>query len=197
MDKTKLKVCCRCGEEKELSQFCKRGNPCKKCISDYNSKYFSNNKERIVSSRAPYLANYYLQHKSEICHARVNYRITHKKEINSYKSTYFKQRRKNDPLFRLKRQLHSLLGNSFRNRKYKKRFKTYFLIGLDYELLKNHLEYTWFRNYGTEYCGQRVEIDHVIPCSSAKTEEDLIRLHHWTNLQYLTPEDNLKKGNRH
>lgn len=38
-------------------------------------------------------------------------------------------------------------------------------------------------------------IDHIIPCSSAKSKEELVKLQHYTNLQYLTKEDNLKKSN--
>ena len=39
-------------------------------------------------------------------------------------------------------------------------------------------------------------IDHIVPLSSANTEEELIRLCHYTNLQPLWAEDNLKKGGK-
>jgi hypothetical protein len=39
-------------------------------------------------------------------------------------------------------------------------------------------------------------IDHVIPLSSAKTEEEVYKLCHYTNLQPLWAEDNLKKGSK-
>lgn len=41
-----------------------------------------------------------------------------------------------------------------------------------------------------------IHIDHVIPISTAKTEEDVIRLSHYTNLQPLWAIDNLKKGSK-
>lgn len=39
-------------------------------------------------------------------------------------------------------------------------------------------------------------IDHVIPLSSAKTTDDIIRLWHYTNLQPLWAEDNIRKSNK-
>jgi hypothetical protein len=39
-------------------------------------------------------------------------------------------------------------------------------------------------------------IDHKIPLSSAKTEEEAYQLCHYTNLQPLWAEDNLKKSNK-
>ena len=63
------------------------------------------------------------------------------------------------------------------------------------EFLKEHLESQFIDGMGWD---NRVEwhIDHIIPLSSAKTEDELYRLCHYTNLQPLWAEDNLKKGNK-
>ena len=38
--------------------------------------------------------------------------------------------------------------------------------------------------------------DHIIPISSAQTEEEVIKLNHYTNFQPLWAEDNLRKSNK-
>jgi hypothetical protein len=39
-------------------------------------------------------------------------------------------------------------------------------------------------------------LDHIIPLATATTEEDVIRLNHYTNFQPLWADDNLKKSNK-
>ena len=59
----------------------------------------------------------------------------------------------------------------------------------------NYLLQTFKDNYGYEYNGiEKVHIDHIIPLATAKTEEDVIKLCHYSNLQLLKAKDNLKKG---
>ena len=40
------------------------------------------------------------------------------------------------------------------------------------------------------------QINHIIPVSSAKTEEEMIKLNHYLNLQPLWESDNIRKGNK-
>jgi hypothetical protein len=39
-------------------------------------------------------------------------------------------------------------------------------------------------------------IDHIVPLSSAKTEDEVYGLCHYTNLQPLWAKDNLQKSNK-
>jgi hypothetical protein len=40
-------------------------------------------------------------------------------------------------------------------------------------------------------------LDHIIPLYEAKTEEEILKLNHYTNLQPLWAEDNLKKNRKY
>ena len=101
-------------------------------------------------------------------------------------------RKKTDDLFKLTSIIRNLIYNSFRSKGYSKKSKTCEILGCSYEDFKIYLEskfenwmnwenkslYNGDFNYGWD-------IDHIIPLSSAKTEEDLIKLNHYLNLQPL------------
>lgn len=67
--------------------------------------------------------------------------------------------------------------------------------GCSPEFLKEHLERQFVEGMTWENRNEW-HIDHIIPLSSAKTEDELYELCHYTNLQPLWAEDNLKKSNK-
>lgn len=70
------------------------------------------------------------------------------------------------------------------------------MIGCDFQTLEIHLIQTALKNYGMWLDCNEYHIDHIVPISSATSEDELIKLSHYTNLQYLTPYDNLSKSDR-
>ena len=85
----------------------------------------------------------------------------------------------------------------FKKNKYKKNSKTHNIIGCDYDFFVNYLLKTFKNNYGYEYNNdENVQIDHIIPLSTANSVEEVIKLNHYTNLQLLKEEDNRKKSNK-
>jgi hypothetical protein len=79
----------------------------------------------------------------------------------------------------------------------KKDRKTFDIIGCTTQFLKEHLENQFVGDMNWNNHGLfGWHIDHIIPLSSAKTEEELYKLCHYSNLQPLWAEDNLKKSNK-
>jgi hypothetical protein len=76
-----------------------------------------------------------------------------------------------------------------------KRNKTFNIVGCSPQFLKEHLENQFIDGMDWDNRGEW-HIDHIIPLSSAKTEDELYKLCHYTNLQPLWAEDNLKKSNK-
>jgi len=50
---------------------------------------------------------------------------------------------------------------------------------------------TW-ENYGTYWT-----IDHMVPISTGKNEEEIFKLNHFSNLKPLLTEENIAKGAKH
>ena len=76
-----------------------------------------------------------------------------------------------------------------------KKNKTFEIVGCSPQFLKEHLEKQFVDGMTWENRSEW-HIDHKIPLSSAKTEEELYKLCHYTNLQPLWAEENLKKSNK-
>jgi hypothetical protein len=100
-----------------------------------------------------------------------------------------------DPFFRFKYKLRTLIRNSIRSRGFSKKSKTFQIIGCSFEEAISHFQSKFtegmtLANHGLWH------IDHIIPMSTAKTEEEAIRLNHISNLQPLWADDNLSKSDK-
>ena len=86
---------------------------------------------------------------------------------------------------------------SFRRRGLQKKGKTEEIVGCDFKMFNDYLLNTFKNNYGYEYDGkEEVHVDHIIPLATATTEEEIIKLCHYTNLQLLKAKDNLDKKDK-
>lgn len=106
-----------------------------------------------------------------------------------------KQRRKNDPMFTMVKRLRKRLRESVLNKHEIRDKKLREILGCSYEELLVHLESKFLENMSWENMNLW-HIDHIIPLASAKSLEDVYRLNHYTNLQPLWAEDNLRKNAR-
>lgn len=102
----------------------------------------------------------------------------------------------NDELFSFKCKIRNNIKNSLKAKKYSKNTFCDNIVGLSLEETWDYLKQTRKNNYGIEYNGEPYHIDHIKPLATAKTEEEVIKLCHYTNLQLLKPIDNIKKSNK-
>lgn len=198
-----MKTCTKCKIEKETTNFTieKRSkdglrSSCKECSKEYNLA----NKERIKEYR---LANkerikeYKLDNKERIKQYAKQYLVENKEKKYKYTVLYAKRKRKEDPIYRFNKNTRALIYKSFKrgDNDFKKNDNTENILGCSIEEFKLHLEKQFtdgmtIGNHGDWH------LDHIIPISSAKTEEEVIKLNHYTNFQPLWAIDNIKKGNK-
>jgi hypothetical protein len=204
------KNCTKCKENKNSSEFYKRKSSkdglsfsCKKCQLEQKKIYHSINKDKEnEKSRLYYELNkeeelkkrkkYYQENKENIIIVKKKYAENNKDKTREMKIKYYKEKRKNDTFWKLKENIRVLIYCSLYHRNFSKKSKTIEILGCSYEEFKIYMEnkfepwMTW-ENKGL-YNGELNygwDIDHIIPISSAETEEDIIKLNHYTNLQPL------------
>jgi hypothetical protein len=110
------------------------------------------------------------------------------------KVQYNRKKLDTDPFFRFKSRIRTAVRASFsRTRKGKKATKTEQILGCSSEFFKTYIEGKF--SEGMSWDNMNLwHLDHIIPLAEAKTEEDVIKLCHYTNFQPLWAEDNIRKG---
>lgn len=187
-----MKTCSKCGETKELSEFSKAKSRkdglhpyCKACRRAYNKA----NKDKIAERNRAY----YQENKEKLSEQHSAYYQANKEKIAEKQRAYTRKRRAEDPAYamlcRLRCRLHHALKGSL------KPANTMELVGCSPEELKAHIESQFVEGMSWE---NRAEwhLDHIRPVASFQDPADP-RCWHWSNLQPLWAEDNIRKGDRY
>jgi hypothetical protein len=167
-------------------------------------KYIEKNKDKIRETNKLRMRKIRAENKEKFRQYNREYRQKNKNKIRKREIEYQetrnarqKERMENDIIFKFKRQTRDVIRQSFKRGKYIKEEKTEKIIGCTYMQFIEHLLKTFKNNYGYEWNKkEQVHIDHIIPLSTAKSKEEIIKLCHYTNLQLLKAKDNLRKSNR-
>jgi hypothetical protein len=203
-----MKKCRKCFIEHPINSFPKGRAQCSSCRKKANAEWRENNKRYIkkkdkekwikFKSNPENLKkrkDWYLKNKETILKGKKDYYESNKASILEAHKKYERKKLKTDPLFRFQKNIRRRVLAAFKNSY--KIDTTKNLIGCSWQELREHLEkqfkegMTW-ENYGEWH------IDHIIPLSlfDLSKEEAVKKAIHFSNLQPLWAEDNLKKGNR-
>ena len=213
----KKKICSKCNIEKDVCEFNKRKdskdghrNECKICWylknqdyikkhsqkkQEYNNKWFSKNTD--------YYKKYYkknekkfLEHRIKFTNLNPEYNKKYYFNNKTYYSDYVMFRYNNDSLYKLSHNIRNRIRTFIKSKNITKNNPTFNIVGCTPEYLKEHIEKQFKEGMSWELMGKHIHIDHIIPLSSAKTEEEIYNLCHYTNLQPLWAEDNLRKSDK-
>lgn len=159
----------------------------KKAKRLYDKAFYDANKQALKDKRELYLLD-----NEATKTTKKNWYEANKTDIIKQQTEYKKTRRTTDFVFSLTQTIRTLISMSFKYNNVRKSCKTVDILGCSFAEFKLHIEskfepwmnwdnkglYNGTINYGWD-------IDHIIPLSTAITEEDIIRLNHWSNLQPL------------
>lgn len=212
------KICRVCGFAGDSCLFPKKENRCKSCLKEYKRIYRKNNIEKINAYRetnkkrikiqrkeyrhknaeiiAAYDTLYRVKNKEHILKQKKFYAKNNREKINRYEKVYVNRRRLMDPVYKLRCLLRTRLGHAIRNKA--KTGSAVTDLKIDVNVLLVYLNLDCLYKYGIPYTKNEhlFHIDHIKPlCSFDLTNRDeYIKAVHWSNLQVLTIEDNLRKG---
>ena len=201
---TKDKLHCSCKECDKKKYFENRERNIvnmmnyKKNNSEKLQEYYLQNQENYREYRKSkkdltkvYMKEYYLNNLEK----RKKYLESTKQERNLKRNISEKKRRNFDFLFKLKIYVRNRVGFYLKKNTVTKRNNTFKIVGCSPQELKIYLEKKFIDGMSWNNQGEW-HIDHIIPLSSAKTEEELHKLCHFTNLQPMWAIDNIKKGSK-
>jgi hypothetical protein len=201
------KKCGKCFIYKKLTDFGTRkgskdgfNNVCKICKKIRGKKYYEDNKEKSLMTMKKYLdknkekkklydKEYRIKNKERRDINRKKYNENNRDKLNQW----YRNKKETDILFKLNHTMRNRIRNFLKIKNWDKQKSTYDMIGCSPEFLKEHLEKQFKDTMSWENKGEW-HIDHIIPLSSAKTEDELYEICHYTNLQPLWANENLKKG---
>jgi hypothetical protein len=220
------KICSNCKEDKDVCEFGKSNrtksglrSECKVCRKqmelkykekrqEYYKKYYILNREKKINYQKIYYNDnlseilnyhktYYNNNLEKIKNYSKHYRLSNLEKIKNYSKKYDNEKYNSDFLYRLKKNIRHRIKFFLKIKNIKKNNKTFDIVGCTPEFLREYIEKQFkngmsWDNYG--FYGWH--IDHIIPLSSGNTEEEVYKLCHYTNLQPLWAEDNLKKSNK-
>ena len=211
-----MKKCIKCHIEKKYLDFSKNkskkdghNNMCKYCFSEYSKKYQQTQQriEYLKSDKRKELQResakrFHNTEKRKLY--LIEYNEKNKERQREWKRNYTLNRRHNDDLFRFKTTLRSNILCAFKKSNNKKLSKTAEILGCSLDEFKNYIETKFelwmnWSNFGMkkDELNRSWELDHIIPLVTAKTEEEVIKLNHYTNFQPLCSKINrgVKGGN--
>jgi len=187
-----IKWCYDCKQEKSILDFFKNkrhkdglSSQCKICKNKYSSEYRLKNLKLF----SEYSKKWRETHERN----KEYYDVYNKKYHQEVTKSKRKERLKTDIFYKLKVTLRSRTYLAFKVKNWKKTSPYYDILGADYETIKLYLENKFTEGMSWENHGLW-HIDHIIPIKSANNEKELYDICHYTNLQPLWAEDNLKKS---
>lgn len=126
-------------------------------------------------------------------------------KIKKIKLKEEKNRKKNNPIFKMSCNIRSSIYNSLKNNSIKKSIRTEEILGCSFEQFKLYIELQFlpwmnWNNHGKykkDVFNYGWDLDHIVPVSSAKTKEELLKRYHYTNYQPLCVQINrfIKRDN--
>jgi hypothetical protein len=157
-------------------------------VLERQTQYRLNNPDRVKIAKAKWI----LSNPEKNKESKIKYVKNNPDKIRLSVKTSVNKRKEIDILFKIKCKLKMIVCNAVKRNGYLKKSNSVDILGCSYIELIDYLESKWepwmtWDNKGLYNGAEKYgwDVDHIIPLSSAKTEDELLKLCHYTNLQPL------------
>jgi hypothetical protein len=220
-----IRKCRKCAEIKPYSEFRKEKNRkfgirhiCKECnnirikklreknpekVREHEKKWREKNPEKVKEKNKRWMKknpekakekNKIWREKNPEKRNLINRRYLNK-NLNQIMERRKKRMDKN-PEYKLRILMSYRLSKMFKQKKLAKNSKTLEILGTSFNNFKCYLESQFNDGMTWENHGKVWQIDHKVPVSYGKNEEEICKLNHYTNLQPLFTLENQKKSDK-
>ena len=149
-----------------------------------NPEAFKERKERYINS-----------HLEQVKESRTRYKTENRQKCTDYE----RNKRHSDPVYRFRTSFRCLIRGYARKKGYTGTKQIWEMVGCDFDTFLAYIQSQFeegmtLENYGHgEGCWN---IDHIVPISTAETDEDIERLNHYSNLRPMWSKDNYRKSRK-
>ena len=159
-----------------------------KCQATSN-EWKKENRDRVNQ----YAKDYRQENLPHVKEALKRWREKNRDHVSAYSLERFKWKYQNDPSFRLKHNIGCLIRIAIVKKGFAKTSRTHEVLGCGYEFFKAHIERQFLKGMSWEN-RDSWHLDHITPIATAKTEDEVLALNHFSNLRPMWAKDNLSKG---
>ena len=194
---------------------------CRSCVSIVNKQYRETHRDRLSKRRKEAatrdiaknrerariyrqknrdmvlakMRDWYHQNKDALSVKARLYRLENRERLQKQKRIYRRGRAEVDHVYAMKVRISGLIAVSLRCRNYTKKSRTHQILGCSYDFFVRHLEKQFMPGMSWDNRNEW-HIDHIVPLASAQSEDDVIRLNHFTNLRPMWAKQNIAKASK-
>lgn len=136
---------------------------------------------------------YYRKNKDKFRAQQKKYYQENKEKVRKLNNAWKNKKRKEDGFYRMKINLRNRIREYLIGDLNGKRTKE--IVGLDKENFKSYIQNKFTDGMSWDNYG-KWHLDHIIPLCNAKNNNEALLLNHYSNLQPLWAEDNLRKNRK-
>ncbi len=172
----------------------------------YHEAWREKNRERLrEQARANYHKNpqaqrartekYRASHIEQVKESRARYKAENRQRCTDYQ----RNKRQSDPVYKFRTSFTHLMSLYRKKKGYTGTKGTWEMVGCDFDTFLAYIQSQFAEGMTLENYGHgagKWNIDHIIPICTAKTDEDIERLNHYSNLRPMWATDNYRRARK-